>query len=153
MDLLLWLRLLLPSTGQVWGIFVFHDAFGPEFVLMYHFPSRQEADCVSWWWMQPGWPIAGKDALELWPTRQAGTVFSEIKHFGFPVATFSTFKLSLLLLKLEAFSKSFSFIFDHLTSWQNHCNILSALAKPGAFLAPFPQIRCCDPPLPPPPAA
>lgn len=54
MDLLLRLRLLLPSAGQVWGIFVFHDAFGPEFVLMHYFPSRQEADCVSWWWTQPG---------------------------------------------------------------------------------------------------
>lgn len=54
MDFLLRLRLLLPSTGHVWGIFVFHDAFGPEFVLMHHFPSRQEVDCVSWWWTQPG---------------------------------------------------------------------------------------------------
>lgn len=45
--------------------FFFHNAFWPEFVLMYHFPSRQEASCVSCWWTQPGWPIAGKDALEI----------------------------------------------------------------------------------------
>lgn len=62
-------------------------------------------------------PIAKKDALEIWPTRQAWTVCSEIKYFDFPVATFSVFKLSVLLLKHEAFSESFSFIFDHLTSW------------------------------------
>lgn len=34
---------------------------------MQHFPSRKEAGSVSWWWTQPGWPAAGKDALELGP--------------------------------------------------------------------------------------
>lgn len=120
--------------------FDFHDAFWQEFVLMYNFPSRQEVSCVSW--TQPGWPIAGKNALEIWLTRQAWTVCSEMKYFDFPVATFSVFKLSVLLLKREAFSESFSSIFDHLTSCLKQCNILSGLAKSGAFLTPFPQVRC-----------
>lgn len=152
MDLLLRLRLLLPSTGQVWEIFVFHDAFGPEFVLMHHFPSRQ--DCVSWRWTQPGWPVAGRDALELWPTRQAGRVFFQKSNiFGCPVATFSASKLLLLLLQLEASSESFSFIFDHLISWKKQGTILTLVAKSGVFLTPFPQIRCWmilpSPPTPP----
>lgn len=60
--------------------------------------------------MQPSWPRAGEDALELWPTRHRGTDFSEIKHIGFPVTTLPAFKLLLLKVRSfqwETFSPSF----------------------------------------------
>lgn len=133
----------------------------PVKIKTFHRPGLREFFCLSWCiqiricshapfsfqtrpcfvmvdvtWLarsREGWPGA------LTHNTARNRFFSELKHFGFPVATFSAFKL--LLLELEAFGESFSFIFGPLTSWQNQCNILSLVAKSGEFLTPFPQIR------------